>query len=97
VRICEGLQIASVFSALVMSGRAGYAKPDPRIFAVALARLDVKAAEAAHVGDSEREDIGGAQAAGLRAILIQRNGPQEAAPDRIGELGELLALCAADD
>jgi putative hydrolase of the HAD superfamily len=96
IRICEGLRIAPAFNALVMSGRVGYAKPDPRIFAIALARLGVTPAEAAHVGDSEREDLAGAEAAGLRAVLIQRTGPPGAGPERISDLGQLIALCATD-
>jgi putative hydrolase of the HAD superfamily len=71
-RICEGLGIARYFDAIVMSGRAGAAKPDPRIFAAALQRLDVGTRESAHVGDSLREDIEGARAAGLRGILVAR-------------------------
>ena len=94
-RICEGLRIATLFETLVMSGRVGYAKPDPRIFAVALARLGVTAEQAAHVGDSEHEDISGARAAGLRALLIQRNGPQAGTHERISDLRELVAWCDA--
>ena len=72
--ICEGLGIAHRFDAIVMSSRAGAAKPDPRIFHVALQRLGVAASEALHVGDSEKEDLAGAQACGLRAVLLQRGG-----------------------
>jgi putative hydrolase of the HAD superfamily len=77
VSICNGLGIADNFDVLVMSGRAGAAKPDPRIFEITLARLGVEAAETVHVGDSEREDVEGARAAGLRAILIQRAAPAD--------------------
>jgi putative hydrolase of the HAD superfamily len=77
VSICNGLGIAGDFEVLVMSGRVGAAKPDPRIFEFALARLGVDAAETVHVGDSEREDVEGARAAGLRAILIQRAAPAD--------------------
>jgi putative hydrolase of the HAD superfamily len=68
VRICEGLRLVPFFETVMMSARAGYAKPDARIFRAALETLGVAtAAEALHVGDSVEEDVRGAQAAGLRA------------------------------
>lgn len=89
-RVCEELGIADCFDAIVMSGRAGYAKPDPRIFAVALARLGVRAAEAVHVGDRERDDFEGARAAGLRAVLLRRDAAAGAYPDQVRDLHELV-------
>jgi putative hydrolase of the HAD superfamily len=47
-------------------------KPHPSIFAAALQRLGVTAAEAVMVGDSFRHDIEGALAAGMRAVLLNR-------------------------
>lgn len=46
----------------------GAAKPDPRIFEIALARADVAATETVHVGDMLSTDISGAQAAGITPI-----------------------------
>lgn len=89
IRICEGLGIAGSFDAIVMSGRAGFAKPDPRIFGIALVQLGVAAAQAIHIGDSEREDVAGAHAAGLRAILIQRAGVVSSDADRVYDLRQL--------
>jgi len=86
-RICEGLGIAGYFDALVMSGRAGAAKPDPKVFKVALSRLGVDAAEVVHVGDSEKEDLAGARASGLHAILIDRG--EASTSDRVHDLREL--------
>lgn len=48
----------------------GVAKPEPRIFALALAHLGVSAEEAIMVGDTPATDIVGARAAGLQAVLI---------------------------
>jgi putative hydrolase of the HAD superfamily len=90
-RICEGLGIAASFDTIVMSGRVGTAKPDPRIFAVALQRLGVSAAETAHVGDSPREDVQGARSAGLQAILITRGTPASG-PGVVCDLGEIQTL-----
>jgi putative hydrolase of the HAD superfamily len=86
IRICEGLGIAGSFDAIVMSGRAGFAKPDPRIFGIALSALGVGATEAIHVGDNEREDLEGARAAGLRGILICRDGITRSDRNRVPDL-----------
>jgi putative hydrolase of the HAD superfamily len=96
VSICEGLGIAGAFDVIVMSGRAGYAKPDPRIFRIALASLGVTPDEALHVGDSAREDVAGAAAAGLRAVLVQRDAavgraPHAMPPDTVRSLRQLTA------
>ncbi len=89
-RLCASLGIATDFQAIVMSSRVGCAKPDPRIFTLALERLQVSAGAAIHVGDSEVEDVAGARAAGLQAILIRREEPTIEAVGRIRDLRELL-------
>ena len=53
------------FDAVVSSAEAGAQKPDPRPFALALARLGVAPARALHVGDGEADEEG-ARAAGMR-------------------------------
>ena len=70
----------------------GRTKPHASIFQAALAALDVDPPEAAMVGDSPEDDISGARALGIRAILIDREGRYPGAPDRIPDL---LALPAA--
>jgi putative hydrolase of the HAD superfamily len=54
--------------AIVDSGVVGVAKPDPEIFAYALAALGVEPENAAYVGDSCRLDLAGAEAAGIRSF-----------------------------
>lgn len=57
------------FEGTAFSDEVGCYKPDPAIFAHALAGLgDVAPADAAHVGDRQRTDVGGALDAGMRAI-----------------------------
>jgi putative hydrolase of the HAD superfamily len=55
------------FEYLFFSNEHGISKPDVRVFRHTLAQLDVRAGEAAHVGDIQRTDIAGAQAAGMAA------------------------------
>lgn len=60
------------FDALILSGEHAFAKPDPRLFAVALATSGVDAANVSHVGDCLVNDVGGAHAAGLDAVWLNR-------------------------
>jgi putative hydrolase of the HAD superfamily len=90
--ICQGLAIAGLFDVVVMSSQVGCAKPDPRIFAIALERLGVSPFEALHIGDSETLDVESAQAAGLRALLIDRAADSSEPGHRIRDLRELLGL-----
>lgn len=70
----------------------GRTKPHPSIFREALAALDVRPDEAAMVGDSYADDIEGARALGMRALLLDREGRF---PDEADRLPTLLALPAA--
>ena len=66
--ILAGLGLAELLGVVMLPGEARAAKPDARIFALALARLGVDAADAVYVGDDHARDIEGARAAGLAAI-----------------------------
>jgi len=55
------------------SEEAAADKPDPAIFQLALDKAGVGADEALHVGDQYEMDVIGAQAAGMRAVLIDRD------------------------
>ena len=70
-RLLEALELRHWFDAVVISSRAGAAKPSPRPFRQALALLEVAPAEAWHIGDSP-EDVDGARAAGLPCVLVRR-------------------------
>jgi putative hydrolase of the HAD superfamily len=78
--------------AIVGSKAHGRTKPHPSIFVAALRALEASPAEAAMVGDSFEDDIEGARALGIRAILLDRDGRHLDAEDRIDTL---LALPAA--
>jgi 2-haloalkanoic acid dehalogenase type II len=59
---------------VVTSAQAGARKPDPAIFAPALEIAGCSADEAVYVGDTPAEDVEGARAAGIHALLIDRAG-----------------------
>ena len=71
-QVLEVLGLASHFQSVTISTEVGAAKPSVKIFQAALAKHGCAADQAWHVGDSKSEDYAGAQAAGLRAILIDR-------------------------
>ena len=72
----------------VSSAEAGAAKPDPAPFRAGLAAAGCDPDEAVHVGDSEDNDIAGARAAGVRAVLLRRHGARD------GEIASLAELAA---
>ncbi|MCA1580904.1 MAG: HAD-IA family hydrolase [Acidobacteria bacterium] len=92
--LLEALSLAPRFRAVAVSAIEETGKPDPEIFHRVCARLGLEPPECLHVGDSRREDFEGARAAGLRGVLLDRNGrhPDLGAEDRIGSLTELAAL-----
>ena len=86
--------LAALVDAAVASAEVGHAKPERAIFEHALELAGAEPAEALHAGDSPDEDVGGALAAGLRAVLVARAGrPAESRAPVIGSLAELPPLC----
>lgn len=84
---------------VVVSTAMGRRKPHPSLFRRALDELGVAAAEAVFVGDRLREDVGGAQAVGMRAVLTRQFRQEEldgatTAPDavieRLAQLPDVL-------
>ncbi len=90
----RGLRLVVRLDAVVTSAEWGAVKPDPSIFHEGLRRAGATAAQALHVGDSLREDVRGARAAGVRAILLLRERTATAPPGvtAIRSLGELTTL-----
>jgi putative hydrolase of the HAD superfamily len=85
--------LAAALDEVVVSAQAHTAKPDPRIFTLALERLRRGPHEAIFVGDSPQTDIAGARAAGMRALLIDRTGAASGSDvETIGSLADLPTL-----
>jgi putative hydrolase of the HAD superfamily len=78
--------------AVLTSHAHGKTKPHESIFRAMLELLGVGAAEAAMVGDTIDDDVEGALAVGMRAVLLDREGRY---PDVAGRLDDLRALPAA--
>jgi putative hydrolase of the HAD superfamily len=71
--VLERCGLAGLIDGAISSAEAGARKPDPAIFAAALELASCEAAEALHVGDTREDDLDGARAAGIRALLIDRD------------------------
>jgi putative hydrolase of the HAD superfamily len=72
--VLERCGLGGAVDGVVTSAGTGVRKPDPAIFGPALELAGCTAAEALHVGDRPQEDLAGAEAAGIRALLIDRDG-----------------------
>ena len=91
--VLERVGLGPCVDAVVSSAEVGAAKPAPAVFEAALERAAVGAAEALHVGDSLAEDVAGARAAGVAAVLLDREGTRGFdGVEVITGLGELAAV-----
>jgi putative hydrolase of the HAD superfamily len=72
--VLGGVGLLPLFDGVITSAEAGAAKPDAAIFEAALTAAGCAPGEAIHVGDSIEKDVEGARAAGIRALLLAREG-----------------------
>lgn len=68
----QRLGLRDYFEAVFDSAIVGVEKPHPEIFQLALASAKVAGNETVFVGDTNATDVGGAELAGLRGVLIDR-------------------------
>ncbi len=92
--ILIGLGIDRFFESVTISSVAGAAKPSPKIFQRALQKHGVTAGEALHVGNSLRDDVRAAAAAGLWGVLLDRHGREAIPPEvvAIKSLSDVLTI-----
>lgn len=74
IEVLERVGLAPLLDGVVSSAAVGAAKPDPAIFAHALALAGVHPRHALHVGDSLSEDVQGARGCGIDSVLLRRGG-----------------------
>jgi HAD superfamily hydrolase (TIGR01549 family) len=80
-----------VADAVLTSHVHGKTKPHRTIFAAMLDRLEVAPGEAVMVGDTIEDDVEGARAAGMQAVLVDREGRYPGLAGRLDDLRELPA------
>ncbi len=87
--------VLELIDARVYTSDLPHTKPHPEAFRAVLAELAVEPEEAVFVGDRPVDDISGAKALGMRAVLIPNSDVpgHPVVPDaRIGSLSELLPI-----
>jgi putative hydrolase of the HAD superfamily len=90
--VLDRVGLSSRLHGVVTSAQVGARKPQRAMFERALELAGTSADEAVHVGDNLTEDVEGARAAGIEAVLVAR---EEAGPSetfQIRSLSELPAL-----
>jgi putative hydrolase of the HAD superfamily len=89
------LGLSDSFDAVLISEAEGVRKPDAAIFRRALERCQVRAHEAAFVGDNPEVDVFGAMAAGLQPIWKRVSYWEMSDPSvpTIDSLSEILPIC----
>jgi putative hydrolase of the HAD superfamily len=88
----EGAGLLGLLDGTASSAVAGEAKPAPAVFRRALEIAGARPDEALHVGDSLDGDVEGARAAGVRPLLVVRDGEPPAGVEAIRSLAELPSL-----
>ena len=87
------LKIYDYFDFVIVSSTVGVAKPDPRIFEMAMEKAGVPAHQILYVGDNVSDDIEGANNVGVDAVLINRPHREPAvAPMMIDSLLDIESL-----
>ena len=79
----QGAGIAEYFEAIAISGDLGISKPNPQIFEHLLGHMGLEPGETLMVGNGMRTDIGGANAAGMPAIFVERGDPHTGPTDGV--------------
>jgi HAD superfamily hydrolase (TIGR01509 family) len=89
--VLDSLGVLDYFEFVIISVEVGLAKPDPRIFDLVVDKAKRPRHRLLYVGDHIGDDIEGAWAAGLDAVLIDRMGRQAGVHcPRIGSLLDLV-------
>ena len=70
----KALGIYDLFDSITTSEEAGYFKPHPKPFQLALKKAGVKSEEAIYVGDNPAKDCVGAKNVGMMSILLDPTG-----------------------
>jgi len=92
----DDLDLRSLIDFMVVSAGVGVAKPDPRIFQIALAKSGAGPEEVLMIGDSWRSDIAGARAAGIRPLWFNRFHLERPDPWRVPELDSFRSAPRAE-
>lgn len=91
-KLLQEFNIGQYFDFMTFSNEVLIRKPDRGIFRHTLSNLHVTPRLTAHVGDNLVVDFEGAKAAGMIAVMIDRDGSSKTRPDTIGSLSEISEI-----
>jgi len=89
--LVDQLGLSPYLEVVLTSRDLGVTKPEPRIFQEAVRMVGVMATNVIYVGDQYKIDVLGARGAGLKGLLLDREGnyPEIAGTEKIFSLDEL--------
>jgi putative hydrolase of the HAD superfamily len=90
--VMEATGLRALVDGVLTSAEAGEAKPGGRMFREALALACAAPEEALHAGDSIEHDVAGALGAGMRAVLVDRDGRAGAVPEGVTVVRDLAGM-----
>ncbi len=85
------LDMCRLFDSTTFCGDVGWRKPDSRIFEHSVQTLGISAENCIYVGDHEKWDVEGGRSAGMKTILIDRNG-EARGNNKIEKLEDIISL-----
>ncbi len=92
----KALGIYDLFDSITTSEEAGYFKPHPRPFRLALEKAGVKPEEALYVGDNPRKDCVGAKNVGMTSVLLDPKAEKRELWDNcdfvVSKLGDVVEI-----
>ena len=96
-KVAAGLpELAGFVETLMISSEVGVRKPHPAFYRAACHGLGLPPERVLCVGDDLENDVRGAERAGLRAILVDRDGLQPVGLDAVSDLLGLAAALVGD-
>lgn len=92
--VCKSMEILDYFDDFVISSEAGFAKPDIKIFKLALERNSLQPSQCVHIGDNYINDYISPITLGMNAVYLDRDMKytNEESVTRINNLSEILGL-----
>jgi len=90
--ILKNLGIDTGFDKIITSALVGFEKPSAKIFQYLISAAQCDPEQILHVGDRLEDDFGGAQAAGLKAVLYGNNRPEGQHFQSIPQINSLTKL-----
>jgi len=89
-KVLQTLGLTGYFDVVVGVDTCNRVKPDKEMFLYAVDKLQVQPAEAIFIGDSVKRDYEGARKAGLKSLLIDREGKAPANVETVRSLTDVL-------